>query len=567
MRRLSCALFLTVWVVASAQERPRLNLLLITLDAVRADRITAKLTPALTALASRGTRFERTYAHAPLTLPAHASILTGLLPPAHGVRNNGFRLDEAVTTAAEMLAAAGYRTGAFVGSSALDARFGLAQGFEEYDDRYDLLQGPSGATAFRQGARPGAAVLAAASAWIARQREPWFAWGHVRDAHAPYVSYDHAVAAADAAIGAFLDSPAVAAARDRTLIVVTSDHGESLGEHGERTHGLFAYEGTIRVPLILAGPGIPQSVVWSPPAAQSDVMPTVLDVLGIEGRAFDGRTLKPALVGTTLADAWIYFEALDAALMRGGAPLTGLLADRWKYIDLPVPELYDVEADPGERKNLAEQEPVRVTRMRDATVQARTRAARVDPLTTLAEPEARARLRSLGYVGSASWRLGATRIEDDPKRLLPLHLAYEAAVEIAATDAEAAIGQLRLIVDQRPDFAAAVDALGALLLARGRTKDAIALLTEAIGGGLRHRVLAERLAAALLISKDARGAVAILQPIVEADGTAVNARFLLARALVASGSPSGAIAHLEAALRADPTFTAASDLLTRLRKR
>jgi choline-sulfatase len=258
VRRLSCALGLTLCVAASAQDRPRPNLLLITLDAVRADRVTAKLTPSLDALAARGTRFERTYAHAPLTLPAHASILTGLLPPAHGVRNNGFRLDAAVTTLAEMLAAAGYRTGAFVGSSALDARFGLAQGFEEYDDRYDLLHGPAGANAFRQGARRGAAVLAAASAWIARQSEPWFAWAHVRDAHAPYVSYDHSVAAADAAIGAFLDAPAIAAFRDRTVVVVTSDHGEMLGEHGERTHGLFAYEGAIRVPLILAGPGIPQ---------------------------------------------------------------------------------------------------------------------------------------------------------------------------------------------------------------------------------------------------------------------------------------------------------------------
>ena len=568
MRRLQYVAPLAVLVlVGSAPQPTKPNLLLVTIDALRADRVSEALTPALWGLARRGTRVERAYAHTPLTLPSHASILTGLVPPGHGVRNNGFRLDETVVTLAEILADAGYRTGAFVGASALDARFGLSQGFHEYDDRYDLLQEPSASTAFRQGARRASAVLGATAAWIARQREPWLAWCHLRDPHAPYTVYDQAVAAADAALGAFLSAPDQQDVLSRTVIVMVADHGESLGEHGERTHGVFAYEGTIRVPLIVAGPGVPQAIITAPAASHVDVAPTVLDLLGIVPRAFDGRSLVPAWRGKPVDETRIYLEALDAALMRGGAPLTGVIAGRWKYIDLPVPELYDVVSDPGERHNRAATEPVRTRELRDATVALRTRAPRADAPGPLAEPEARARLRSLGYVGSASWRLGSSRIEDDPKRLLPLHLAYEAAVDKAGADPDAAIAQLRLILDQRPDFVSAVDALAALLLARGAIKEAVQLLGDARAGGLRHRVLTERLAAALLATKDPRGAVAILEPVVEAEEAAVDARFLLARALAATGDIMGATMQLEAALKIDPTFGAASDLLERLRRR
>jgi arylsulfatase A-like enzyme len=554
-------------VQAGAQQPLRPNLLLVTIDSLRADRATERIMPALTDLAARGTRFERAYAHAPLTLPSHTSILTGLLPPEHGVRNNGFRLDESVVTLAELLADAGYRTGAFVGASALDARFGLSQGFQEYDDRYDVPQPSGGTSTFRPGARLASAVLAQASAWIERQPEPWFVWAHLRDPLAAATVYEQAVSSADTALGDFLLSPARRDLLARTVIVVTADHGEGLGQHGERTHGVFAYEGTLRVPLVMAGPGVPQRVMSGPPVAHVDIAPTVLDLLGVGPRAFAGRTLKPAIEGGTLAARSIYFEALDPALMRGGAPLTGVIHGRWKYIDLPIPELYDLLADPAERQNRATTDAAAVTELRDLTIALRTRPARADAAGALAEPEARTRLRSLGYVGSASWRLGASRVEDDPKRLMPLHLAYESAIEMAGPDPDKAIAQLRSILEQRPDFAAAIDALGALLLARGKTKEALTLLTQARAGGLRHRVITERLSATLLAMKDARGAAALLQPVIEAEDGAVDARFLLARALAAQGNVSDAAAHLETALKLDPTFTAAADLLERLKKR
>jgi choline-sulfatase len=566
VRRVAWCLVLVGCVVVPVTPQTRPNLLLVTVDALRADRISESLTPTIVALAARGVRFERAYTHAPLTLPAHTSILTGLLPPGHGVRNNGFRLDDSVVTLAEVLSDAGYRTAAFVGASALDARFGLTQGFHEYNDRYELLQGPSASGVFRHGARPATDALTSASRWLANQTEPWFIWTHLRDPHAPYAAYERGVTSADAALGTFISSLPKSVA-DRTLIIVTADHGESLGQHGERTHGVFAYEGALRVPLVMAGPGVEPRVVRAPVASLADVTPTALQLLNLTAGATDGRSLLPAMRGEAMEEHPIYFEALDAALMRGGAPLTGVVMSQWKYIDVPLPELYDVIADPGERTNQASNVVNVATTLRDATIRQRTGGPRADAAGSLAEPEARARLRSLGYVGSASWRLGASRVEDDPKRLLPLHLAYDSAIETAAGDPESAMAQLRKIVDQRPDFAAAIDALGALLIARGRAKDAVTLLAEARAGGLRHRVLAERLAAALLAMKDARGAVAVLEPVVDTDAAAADARFLLARAYAATGNTANAIAQLRSALEIDPTFTAAADYLARLQAR
>ena len=547
-------------IFAFTQDAQRPNVLLITVDALRADRAS---TPVLSELATRGTRFTRAYTHAPLTLPAHASILTGLLPPSHGVRNNGFHLDELVVTLPELLRDNGYSTAAFVAGSALDARFGLSQGFQLYDDHYDPVEGPAAATAFRYGARSAASVLSAASAWIGQQRAPWFAWTHLRDPHPPNPSYDEAVAATDKALAAFITGLAARGVLNRCVIVVTADHGVSLGEHGERTYGVFAYESTLRVPLSIAGPGVPTAQVRAP-VSHADIMPTVLHLTGITAPVSDGQSLVPIMGGAAPPERTIYFEALDAALMRGGAPLTGVVSGQWKFIDLPVPELYDVLADPAERSNLATSESAIATRLRDATVRRRTASPRADAAGTLAEPAARARLRSLGYVGSSSWRLGPSRIEDDPKHLLPLHVAYEAALENAASDPEGALGQLRAVVDQRPDFAAAIDAMGALLLAQGRAKEAVVLLNEARAGGLRHRAVSERLAAALLAVKDPRGAIAVLEPVVEAEDAAVDARLLLARAYAALGQVSAAVTQLEAALRVDPTFGAASRMLARL---
>ncbi|MGH9387623.1 MAG: sulfatase-like hydrolase/transferase [Vicinamibacterales bacterium] len=559
-------LALTAGRAPDAAERP--NVLLITIDTMRADRLgRANLTPALDALAARGTRFTRAYAHAPTTLPSHASMLTGLLPPSHGVRNNGaFRLDPAATTLAEVLRGAGYTTGAFVSAFVLDARYGLSQGFDVYDDRPPPGLPQASQTAFRFTERRAPETLTPATSWIRRQTGPWFAWVHLFDPHAPYravddarrrsnnhppQAYDSEVGYVDASLSRFFEH--LGAALDGTIVVATADHGESLGEHGETTHGLFAYDATLHVPLILAGPGI-ASRVATETVSHIDLMPTVIELAGVGGLATaDGRSLVPALRGSALTNRPVYFEALDAGLTRGWAPLTGVISEGWKYIDLPIAELYHLETDRAERSNRVAHEDARATRMRELARRIANASAVSTRAVALADADARERLRALGYAGSASSHLGSWRVDDDPKRLLPLHLRFQQAVELAGRSPDAAQRQMRALIDERPEFAAAYEAAATLLLESGRARDAITLLSQARSRGLRHRALAERFGAALLASGDARGAIAILENVAATAPDAVDVHHTLALALIAAGELTRARETLSAIVRLAPT--------------
>jgi len=469
------------------------NVLLVTIDTLRADRVGAYgsgagLTPTLDALSARGIRFTHTWSHAPMTLPSHASILTGVLPTRHGVRNNGaFRLGATPATLAERLRAAGYRTGAFVGAFVLDARFGLNRGFDEYDDRYDT---PT-STSFHFVERPADRVLQAATAWItsppSEDGRPWFAWVHLFDPHAPYhaptaftpdqTPYDAEVAWTDSALGSALDDLNARGQLERTLVVVTADHGESLGDHGETTHGLFAYEATLRVPLILVAPGFEPRVV-STPTGHVDIAPTILDLVGVAPPTpIDGRSRRAALLGASSATGPVYFEALDANLTRGWAPLTGLILGKWKYIDLPEPELYDLDADPSERANLVAREPHSVeelqARLRSLSVATPTPAHTVDAATA-------ARLQSLGYVTGATKPRTTFTVADDPKRLVALSERFNTALEdFNSGRTDVALQTLSQILTSRPDFLAARLSAATVLLGSGRGKEAIRLLDDA----------------------------------------------------------------------------------------
>src|SRR5438094_2790484 len=266
--------------LASSGSLRGANVLVITVDTLRRDRVGAfgsrsGLTPNIDRLAAAGIRYTHAFSPAPLTLPAHASILTGLLPRRHGIHNNtSFRLDERVPTLAGLLEAGGYRTGAFVGAFVLDGRFGLNRGFDEYNDR--LPRGDRAAFHFAE--RRAGEVVALAGDWIlartAESTSPWFAWGHLFDPHTPYdapaeyrtnrAPYDAEVAYTDAMLGRLFARLDAAHARDKTVIVLTADHGESLGEHGETTHGLFAYDATIAVPLIFTAPSIAPASIDAP---------------------------------------------------------------------------------------------------------------------------------------------------------------------------------------------------------------------------------------------------------------------------------------------------------------
>jgi arylsulfatase A-like enzyme/Flp pilus assembly protein TadD len=528
----------------SAAQFRGANVLLVTIDTLRRDRLgaygsAAGLTPTLDRIAASGLVYSHAYSHVPMTLPAHTSILTGRVPSAHGVHNNtSFRLGDDIPTLATALKGAGYRTGAFVGAFVLDARFGLNRGFDDYDDRFPH----SRATAsFQFDERRGSEVVQAAGDWIlqgsglrAQGSEstsaastgvpstpapfPWFAWVHLFDPHAPYdapaeyragrAPYDAEVAYADAMLGRLLDRLRAAHALDRTLIVVTADHGESLGEHGETTHGLFAYDATLAVPLIIGGTSVPAGRVDAP-VGHDDIMPTILDLAAVAPPAgMDGRSL----VQQPPANRDIVFEALDANLTRGWAPLTGVVSGGWKYIDLPTRELYDLRADPREVTNLAERDAAH----RDPLAQTLARltaSPRQGGTPSALDADAAARLRALGYAGGAALpHKEAYTTADDPKTLAGLNERFNSALEaFGGGRAREALAAFTSILDDRPDFLTARTSAATVLLDADRPADAVALLHAAPAAQARSAQLLAKLGTALEDAGDLRGAAAAFE--------------------------------------------------------
>jgi len=482
------------------------NVLLVTIDTLRADHVGAYgnrlgLTPTLDRLAREGLRFQKTYAHVPLTLPSHTSLMTGAYPFVTGVRDNGsFRFDGSRPTLASTLKAAGYRTGAFVGAFVLDARFGLNAGFDVYDDRYGSRSAGGELSVLE---RPADKVLDAAVSWIAKLGDaaaataPWFAWAHLYDPHEPYDPpepfrtryasdrYAGEIAFTDAQLGAAIDRLARSGRLAHTLVVVAADHGESRGDHQERTHGLFAYDATLRVPLVLWAPPVIHPGVFTGMARLVDVMPTVLDLLGVEGATPSGRSLRP-LVGDDPSgdDPGSYFEALNANLTRNWAPLAGLVSGGFKLIDLPIPELYDLGADPAEQNNLyvRRQELAKPLERQLDVLRAEAKATTVAPV----DRETIQRLRSLGYVVAPAPRPARSfTARDDPKTLVALNNRLDEALDSLKTGApEAAERTLKALIGARPDFTVAYDRLALLYRETGRIQQAIATLEAAARDGV-----------------------------------------------------------------------------------
>lgn len=418
------------------------GVLLITIDTLRADRVgvyghKAARTPTLDALAARGVRFADATGHAPLTHPAHAAIMTGRYPGAFGIRLNGMTpLPGNAVTLAERFKAAGHRTGAVVGSVILDEAYGLAQGFDAYDDR---ITAPSGDVALSELQRRADDVTDRALAWLAASAKAsagqgrWFLWVHYYDPHLPYEQnivpgtslqpYDAEVAYVDRELGRLLKAIDPA----RTLVAVTSDHGEALGDHGEDDHGYFIYDATLHVPLIVAGPGIAPRVVTEQ-VRSVDIAPTIVDLAvgQLEGWRVDGESLRPLINGSRRRDVPpSYAESWYPKLHFGWSELKALRVGEWKYVAAPKPELYDLRTDKGERTNvIADRGQVaarmaadlqKITAGFDGGTTAEQRAA--------PDPETIARLRALGYVGSLAPAAPATG-GDDPKDRLEDYLAY-----------------------------------------------------------------------------------------------------------------------------------------------
>ncbi|MEO8276089.1 MAG: sulfatase-like hydrolase/transferase [Thermoanaerobaculia bacterium] len=417
---------------------PAPSVLLVTLDTTRADHAGAygsKLgaTPHLDALAARGAIFEHAYAVAPLTLPAHASLLTGRLPTRTGLRWNGEQKlandPRGLPTLAERFRAGGYTTGAFVSASVLDHAFGLERGFSTYDDRV------SESTGAWKAERAGQETVRRAIAWLGEQpaARPVFLWVHLYEAHEPYLPptpfaakfpgdpYSAEIATADDALGRLLDTPRFRSDAG-AIVSVIGDHGESLGEHGEATHGVLLYDGTLHVPWVLAAPGeAPRHIAEA--ASQVDLAPTLLALAHQPALApsgeLDGTDLSPLLSGAGSGrPRTLYAESLYASFLYGWSPLRSTRRGAFKWIAGARNELFDIGSDPGETKNLAAVSPEEAGALARALEEIRSREVAG---TAPAEVDAAlaASLRNLGYLSGAGPRPETSG--EDPRDRIALH--------------------------------------------------------------------------------------------------------------------------------------------------
>ena len=457
---------------SGAVARP--NVLLITVDTLRADRIDAGIAPALDRLAAGGVRFTEARSAVPLTLPSHTTLMTGLWPPLHGVRENGVdRLSDRHPTIARLLKDAGYHTAAFVGAFVLDHRFGLAQGFDTYDDR--IPRDPN-ASERLEAERPASAVIDGALAWLESSSgtaasgtpAPFFVWIHLYDPHAPYnppaqyleqvrgvaaasrdspetLRYDGEIAYADAQVDRVLAWLRSHALLDRTLIVVAGDHGEGLHQHGERTHGMLLYDSTLRVPLILSAPHR-AAATRDDPVSLVDVAPTILHAAGVTTPA--GMTGRDLLSAPAQPDADVYAET-DYPRAAGWSPLQALTDGRWKTIRYGGgAEVYDLRNDPGEQHDLGGAQQSVAAAM-TARIDAIRSAAGASAPGAAMPAEAAERLRALGYVaGGAHQPVGADA--PSPATQMAAWSAFEEALNAVNAGRGDALTMLKPLASEHP---------------------------------------------------------------------------------------------------------------------
>ena len=486
---------------APAAPREAPNVLLVTLDTLRADRVGCyggKVpTPAIDRLAARGVRFETAIAQVPLTAPSHASILTGTYPQVHGVRDmGGFVLARDVPTLATVAAGAGYQTAAVVGAAVLNRHYGLDRGFALYSDD---MKAPAGAKALSVvGEVRGEVVTQRAVEWLGKRdrAKPFLLWAHYYDPHFPYNapepyksrypkdSYGAEIAYTDEQVGKLVDALGAEGIADRTIVALLADHGESLGEHGEFTHGVFLYDSTVRIPLVVAGPRIPAGRVVRQQVRSIDVMPTIAELIGGEpGGKVQGASLVPAIVdGKGVRTNYCYLETLYPKTHLGWSELRAMRTDEWKLVVAPKPELYRIAADRAEASNVVARNPAEADQLQKKVWEV------AGPPESLGElrpqpmnDERRRELAALGYVGAGSRPLRIDMSGPDPKdRVAVLELLERATDAMNHDRFAAAVPLLQQALRQDPTNPLVYKDLGHTFQRLGLFERAEAVYREAI---------------------------------------------------------------------------------------
>jgi arylsulfatase A-like enzyme/Tfp pilus assembly protein PilF len=488
-------IFLTAgFAVGSRADSEELNVLLITIDTLRADRLSCYSpehvkTPYMDALASRGVLFERAFAHNPNTLPSHTNILLGTTPLYHGVHDNSkFKVAEDFLTLAEHLKDNGYATGAFIGAFPLDSRFGLSQGFDTYDEDYSS----GDVFAFTSPERKAGEVIDAALDWLASQRTRWFSWIHIWDPHTMYSPpepfltefkedpYSGEVAYVDSELGKLFEYMERRDLLENTLIVLTGDHGESLGEHGELTHSYFAYNSTIWIPLIITAPGF-QPRRLTEYVCHVDVFPTICDILGIDKPPYlEGLSLVPLMKGNRIPKRSIYVESLDPYYNIGAAPLRGFIEEGKKFLDSPLPELYNLEEDFDERDNLVRNIDLKEYQKKLKDLMDDIPSVKSERSPSQIDRETLEKLRSLGYISSTVPKIKKSYgPQDDLKTLLPFQQKMDEAIVLFDEGRfDESIRLLKELIQEKKDMAQAYIYLNHIYRTENQPDKSLELLEE-----------------------------------------------------------------------------------------
>jgi len=570
----------------AGEKTPLGDVFLITIDTLRSDHVGCYgyqwiQTPTIDQLAKQGIRFAQAFTPSPITNTSHASILTGLLPSSHGVSDFGVPLTADHSTLAELLEKRGYQTAAFIGSIILDSKTlapGLDRGFEFYDNFPEKTE-----TKSRWGRleRRGMDVVQRAETWLDGHRTgPHFVWVHLYDPHDPYEPpppyserykdhlYDGEIAFADSALGRFLNYLKEQHWYEGALIIVVGDHGEGLGEHGEDTHGIFLYDSTTHVPLIVKLPNEQEAgKVVEEQARTTDILPTILELLGIPApESLDGTSLKSALLGTEAPSRTVLGET-DYPLRFGWAPLRSVRKDAFKFIEAPRPELYDLRSDPGEIRNAYVPWDSTVQKLRKELAKLSAKAAG-KPSAAAVAPSTTDELRALGYLSTADARSSTDVPEPsllpDPKDKVEeqnlLHVAMMASEDGQTAKARTALEKL-LRLDNRSEIA--LSQLGRLEMESENYTKAALYLGRACEVNPQNATIAYDYGRALELSGDLVGARHALQASLKLNPKQLAARLLLGQIWLKSNDPKAAEDEFEAALLLQPASAEAQIGLAR----